>query len=611
MKGSRSLTYRILPIFLILVLLATALASACARAPSSSHKESTPPTPYTPPVTSPQLPSAPPPAAEQAPSYSPPTGGYPATSPSAPPAPGATAPSINFPWSKDSDTIGFAVGGSKDINNFRENIKHGYLPLPADMTCEGLYYGYYFDTGQTKSCNKLYCPSYSYAVTRDPFSNKTEYYLSVGLNSGLKESDFERKKLNLVIVLDISGSMSSPFNLYYYDQLGNQTELPWEEQHMQKIEVAKDALIDVLDQLNDDDRFGIVLYNSQAYLLQGMTLVRRADMEDVYDRISEIRANDSTNLAAGMKLGTDLLEKYGDYDPYEYENRIIFLTDAMPNTGETGEYSLLRLLKDNADNHIYTTFIGIGVDFNTELIEYITKTRGANYYSVHSPRDFMKRVDEEFDYMVTPLVFNLRLTLDSEDWEIETVYGSPEADKATGELMKVNTLFPSKKVEGETKGGLILLKLRNIGDDSGSIRLKTSYEDRDGNVDGSEAKIYLDDERPEYFDNSGIRKGVLLARYADLVQNWLIDEREHAHWSAPWEPRVNTEDGIIVPPTGLGQWERTSLPLMVSSQYRSLFRDFSGYFSDEINEIGDNTLLQELQILRQLGGVVSYGGYED
>ncbi|OGN93374.1 MAG: hypothetical protein A2Z75_08870 [Chloroflexi bacterium RBG_13_50_10] len=604
MKGSNSLTYRILPIFLILILLATALASACA-----APKDRTLSTPLE--VQNiPPTPSTQPPPVEQ---YAPPPVGAPTPPSSVSEAAGAFkgAPSVTFPWSKDSDTIGFAVGGSKDINNFRENIKHGYLPLPTDMTYEGLFYGYYFDTGQTKSCNKLYCPSYSYAVTRDPFSNKTEYYLSVGLNSGMKESDFERKKLNLVIVLDISGSMSSPFNLYYYDQLGNQTELPWEEQHMQKIEVAKDAVISILDQLNGDDRFGIVLFDSRAYLLQGMTTVRRADMEEVYDRISEIRANDSTNLAAGMKLGTDLIEKYGDYDPYEYENRIIFLTDAMPNTGETGEYSLLSLLKDNADNHIYTTFIGIGVDFNTELIEYITKTRGANYYSVHSPRDFMERVEEEFDFMVTPLVFNLRLALDSEDWEIETVYGSPEADKATGELMKVNTLFPSKKVEGETKGGLILLKLKNIGDDSGSIRLSTSYEDRAGVKDGSEAKIYLDDERPEYFDNSGIRKGVLLARYADLTENWLIDEREHASWSRPWEPRVNPEYGIVMPPSSLGTWERQSLPLMVSSPYRSLFRDFSEYFSDEISEIGDNTLLQELQILRQLGGVISYGGYED
>jgi Ca-activated chloride channel family protein len=605
MKSAHSLTYRRLPVLIILVLLATALASACSApsAPSTSgneHQSTTPPAPAT----------------ERPPAYTPPASTSPAPSPSYAPPPSGTgapaaAPSLTFPWSESKDTIGFAVGGAKDINNFRENIKNGYLPLPTDITCEGLYYDYYFDTGQTKACNKLYCPSYSYAVTRDPFSHKTDYYLSVGLNSGMKESDFARKKLNLVIVLDISGSMSSSFDSYYYDRFGNPVELDWTERHTQKIEVAKDAVMSILDQLNDDDRFGIVLYNSQAYLLQPMTLVRRSDMDDVYDRISEIQADSNTNLSAGMRLGTDLVEKYSDSDPDDYENRIIFLTDAMPNTGETGQYGLLSLLKNNASDHIYTTFIGIGVDFNTELIDYITKTRGANYYSVHSPRDFMARVDDEFDYMVTPLIFNLRLTLDSDDWEIEQVYGSPEADKATGELMKVNTLFPSKKVDGETKGGLILLKLRNTGDESGSIRLRTSYEDRAGDVDGSEAKIYLDDERPEYFDNSGIQKGVLLARYADLVQNWLVDEREHASWSRPWEPRVSYEDGICLPPSLLGQWERTSLPLMVSSPYRSLFRDFSGYFSDEMDEIGDNTLKQEMDILHQLGGYSSYGGYED
>jgi len=616
MKSSNSLTYRILPIFLVLILLATALAAACSGAPSHTtatfdsgkNAPSTPAPTHAPSYT-------PPPAAPSSPSYHPSV----VPAPSAPPpgqhptvSGGASAPSATFPWSGSSEeTIGLAVGGAKGISNFRQNIKSGYLPLPTDITCEGLYYDYYFDTGQTRACNKLYCPSYSYAVTRDPISNKTDYYLSVGLNSGMKESDFARKNLNLVIVMDMSGSMGEVFNSYYYDGAGNQVQLPWNERSTRKIEVAKDAVLSILDQLNGDDRFGIVLYDTDAYLLQGMTQVWRADMDEVGDRVSDIQPGDSTNLAAGMQLATDLLAEYADSDPYDYETRIIFITDAMPNTGETGAYSLLSMFKDNAANNIYTTFIGVGVDFNSQLIDYVTKTRGANYYSVHSPHECISTVEEEFDYMVTPLIFNLRLALESDDWKIEQVYGSPEADKATGELMKVNTLFPSKRVEGETKGGLILLKLRNTGHENGPVYLSTSYEDRDGRKDGSEAKIYLEAEQPEYFDNSGIRKGVLLARYTDLCQNWLIDEREHFNWSKSWEPRISYEEGICIPNYQLGQWERTSLPLTVSSPYKPLFRDFSGYFSDEISEIGDNTLLQELQILRQLGGVISYSDYDD
>jgi len=484
-----------------------------------------------------------------------------------------------------------------DINNFRENIINGYLPLPTDMTYEGLFYNYYFDTGQSRPCDKLFCPSYSCAVTRDPFSNKTEYYLSVGLNSRLEERDFERKKLNLVIVLDISGSMSSPLNEYYYDSAGNQMRLDIRERNLAKIEVAKDAIIAIMDQLDYDDHFGIVLFNSRAHLLERMTSVSRTDMDEIEDSIYAIGPSGNTNLSDGMKLATELLDGY-ELNPYEYENRIIFLTDAMPNTGILGSYSLLRQLSRNADNNIYTTFVGIGVDFNTELVEDITKTRGANYYSVHSPRDFLQRMEEDFDYMVTPLVFDLRLTLDASGWDIEQVYGSPEADKARGDLMKVNTLFPSPKEEGKTRGGLILLKLKKKGSGWGSIKLKASYEDRGGYKDTSEARIYFEDARAEYFENSGIHKGVLLARYADLMKDWTIDEWEHAHWSKPWEPMVGEEDGIVIPPSNnLGRWERQSLPLTVSYEYRSLFRDFSDYFEYEMEEIGDYSLDQELELL--------------
>ena len=43
--------------------------------------------------------------------------------------------------------VGFSAGGAKDINNFRENIQHGFMPQKTDVTMEGIFYDYYFDTG--------------------------------------------------------------------------------------------------------------------------------------------------------------------------------------------------------------------------------------------------------------------------------------------------------------------------------------------------------------------------------------------------------------------------------------------------------------------------------
>jgi Ca-activated chloride channel family protein len=502
------------------------------------------------------------------------------------------------------DTVGLSTGGAKDINNFRENIRNDFLPLPTDITYEGLFYDYYFDTGAQQETNKLFSPSYSYAVTRDPLSQQTEYYLSVGLNSGLKEEDFQRKKLNLVIVLDISGSMTSPYDQYYYDQFGQVQDAYAGEgiARLTKMESAKDAVVSILNQLEDYDRFAIVVFNSNASLKKPMGLVRDADMRSIKNSVLDLNAGGSTNLSAGMDKATEQFYNLREVNSYEFENRIIILTDAQPNTGDISSSGMMGTVKRNAEGRIYTTFIGIGVDFNSSLIEDITKTRGANYYSVHSPRDFRERADDEFDFMVTPLIFNLSLDFESDGWRIDKVFGSPEADEATGQLMKINTLFPSQREGGETRGGLVLLKLRKMSSwPNEKIYLRVSYEDRDGRTDSSNEVIYLEGTSPEYFANSGIRKGILLSRYAALLQNWMIDERRHVQYSYPWEPSIDEDTGIIIPPDpGFSQWERQSLPLMVSEPYHWMFRDFSQYFETEMREIGDYTLDQEIEILNIL-----------
>ncbi|MEZ4683999.1 MAG: VWA domain-containing protein [Caldilineaceae bacterium] len=353
--------------------------------------------------------------------------------------------------------LGFAVGGAKDINNFRENIDQGYLPLSTDVTVEGLFYDYYFETGQQAPCTQLFCPSYTQATSRDPISGEPQHFLAVGLNSGLQSSDLARKRLNLVVVLDISGSMGEQFNRYYYDGAQALAELQWGGKS--KLAVATQAITALIDHLQPDDRLAIVLFDDQAYLAKDLRAVGETDMASIKQHVLDLREQGGTNMEAGYRMGSELLSAYANADPAAYENRLIFLTDAQPNTGATGAADLLALTQANAEQHVHTTFIGIGVDFNSELVEGLTKVRGANYYAAHSPVDFMQRMDDEFDFMVTPVLFDLTLTFNSPDYVIEQVYGSPEADAATGELMGINTLFPSASRGGAVKGGVVLLQL--------------------------------------------------------------------------------------------------------------------------------------------------------
>lgn len=505
--------------------------------------------------------------------------------------------------SASADTnIGFSTGGAKDVNNFRENIKEGYFPISTDITYNGLFYDYTFDTGNsTTNQEDLFYPSYSTAISKDPVSEKDEYYMTVGLNSNIKEEDFQRKKLNLVVVLDISGSMSSPFNSYYYDN--NENEDKDEDSNKTKMEIANESVNILIDQLKEDDRFGMVLFESSAYKAKPLNLVRDVDMEAIKEHVLDIEAIGGTNFEAGYSEATKLFEDFENVDTNEYENRIIVLTDAMPNTGKTSDKSLLSMVEKNSNNKIYTTFIGIGVDFNTELIETISDVRGANYYSVHNSKEFKERMGEQFEYMVTPLVFDLKLDMQSDSYEISGIYGSDTVNKETGNIMNVNTLFPSKTTsDGEVKGGVILLKLskkENSNSESSDIVLNVSYKDRNGEEYQNSQTVTFTSEDP-YYDNTGIRKAIVLTRYANLIKDWILYERSDNDSRFLITPNsgiidcIYTEDEIY---RMLGEHERTSTKLSVSSEYKKLFSTLKSYIESEKNEIKDDTLSQEIEIL--------------
>ena len=275
-------------------------------------------------------------------------------------------------------------------------------------------------------------------------------------------------------------------------------------------------------------------------------------------------------------------------------------------------------MKDNSDNGIYTTFIGVGLDFNTQLIEEISDVWGANYYSVHNSKQFKERMGEQFEFMLTPLVFDLNLNLNSDVYNIEMIYGTDTSKEQKGNLMKVNTLFPSKSSEtgevkgvpskssetGEVKGGVILVKLKEKTENkNGKLELEVSYKDRNGKeYKNSQTIIFNINKTEEFYDNSGIRKAIVLTRYVNVLKSWILYER--------------TEDKIflIEPNQGiidvfyleekfrpiLGEHERTSVKLKVSEDYKEIFRKIKEYIIKENNEIKDETLKQEIEILDNL-----------
>eukprot|EP01084_Bolivina_argentea_P124721 220988_1 len=84
---------------------------------------------------------------------------------------------MNLSKTQKKNTIGLAVGGARDVNNFRKCIEEGYMPTVGSITYNGILYEYYFDTEtvqhlidektETKEDindgSMLFYPSYCYA----------------------------------------------------------------------------------------------------------------------------------------------------------------------------------------------------------------------------------------------------------------------------------------------------------------------------------------------------------------------------------------------------------------------------------------------------------------
>jgi len=490
--------------------------------------------------------------------------------------------------------LGLSVGGAKDSDNFIQNIKNGYLPKLKSITYEGVFYDHYFDMGDTATCKDIFCPTYSYTKSKNIYDESDEYYLSVGLASGMDMKDFKRDKLNLVVVLDVSGSMGASFDRYYYDKKNSH------KKHKTKMQIANETLIAMTRHLKDEDNFGVVLFDDLAYPVKPLRKVAYSDMDAIREHISDIKAMGGTNWSAGYK---EALRYFNKVSKKGYENRIIFITDAMPNRGELSKDRLFGMAKDASKKGIHTTFIGVGVDFNTDLVDYVSKIKGANYYSIHSSKEFAKRMDKEFEYMVTPLVYDLKLSMKSKDFEVVGIYGVPKASLSTKNIIDIDTLFASDSSDKGEKGGVILLKLKKISKGD-NIILDLSYKDKSNKSYNIQKSISLSKDK----SNSGLQKAIVLSNYVTLMQNWLIDARagcndELEYFKISYD--VIVQKCMIYPPLNpnyhyIKTWERRSCKLKVSDGYKKLFRYFRNYYKAQMQQLKDKSMKKELEVLNIL-----------
>ena len=163
-----------------------------------------------------------------------------------------------------------------------------------------------------------------------------------------------RSPLNLSVVLDRSGSMSGA-----------------------KLEKAKQGAAMVLDQLSKRDCFSLVTYDNKVKVVVDPRRVK--DRDFLKAKIWPINSGGSTALYAGVRQGSDLLREYLDEDNI---NRVILLSDGLANIGPKSPSELADLGKKLRRQGMNITTIGLGDDYNEDLMVALAEASGANYYYV-------------------------------------------------------------------------------------------------------------------------------------------------------------------------------------------------------------------------------------
>ncbi|MFI9189921.1 von Willebrand factor type A domain-containing protein [Streptomyces californicus] len=177
--------------------------------------------------------------------------------------------------------------------------------------------------------------------------------LRVGLATEAAPTTAERPPAALTFVVDISGSMAETGRL----------------------DLVRTSLDILTDELRDDDSLALVTFSDEAETRLPMTRLG-GNRNRIRDVVEELRPAQSTNVGAGVTLG---YEESVEGHRKGATNRVVLLSDALANTGDTEAESILEKIDSARREYGITLFgVGVGSDYGDAFMERLTNKGDGN-----------------------------------------------------------------------------------------------------------------------------------------------------------------------------------------------------------------------------------------
>ena len=300
-------------------------------------------------------------------------------------------------------TTGMRVsqGGAQDIKYFRGEVEFQRIPHPNDLTAEGLMSEHDIVLPAAEACRQLFCLTGDAARAELIVVPQARYLVGVGFATNIDEKKWRRDPVNLIAVVDKSGSMDG-----------------------EPLELVRKSLAELAKQLRAGDQMTIVLYGDRAHVHLATTPADRNGVNRILASIWSIESEGSTSMEAGLRLGYSIADTTAP--AFKGRTRLLLFTDERPNTDATDAESFMGMAIAHSREGVGLTTIGVGVQFGAELATKIGSVRGGNLYFIRDEPDVKQLFTGQLDYMVSELAHDLTLTITPRaGLKIAGVYGIP------------------------------------------------------------------------------------------------------------------------------------------------------------------------------------------
>ncbi len=192
-----------------------------------------------------------------------------------------------------------------------------------------------------------------------------------------------RPDLNLSLVLDRSGSMEG-----------------------EKMVRAREAAMFCVDQMLPSDRLSVVTFDDRIEVLFPSEPV--TNKQAMKDLIARVTARGSTALhEAWVRGGLTVSERMLD----QGINRVVLITDGLANVGITSTDEIVTQSMGLFQRGVSTSTIGIGADFNEDLLMPMAQSGGGNAWHVVEPDDMQHIFQTELEGLIAQYAHTVSLSL--------------------------------------------------------------------------------------------------------------------------------------------------------------------------------------------------------